>query len=569
MTTLKLNWTGNPWVDTGLAVMVARAGKEKIEDFTDEDFKNVMSDEGVWLAKANRHLKAFTMVVGINSPLTNTSTNQSLKKKNRDKKLNLMDDKGFKQYCDLITELKGSVLKNTGGDFLCESCGERPATEVLYKYGKDIGRDWFPLAGSIGNDAQTLPAASRTARICSQCLLSIQFLPLGAVIVGRKIACFQSTYMELTQLIVGEVFNETYNKLELLKYDEKLSAMGQGKGTKEALIKLIKIMDDFQQNKRILKLPPYTSLNIWLFSNTGQDPDCEVIEIPNEALIFLWDATKSYKKEIEKLLGNEPTKRIDFQLLECIRRKSEYMGFYPQKGVKPALKELFELYHTRVLGNSLVTLKLAEWLAYQIKSKLSAGDKSDNKLLVKLVRENAYKNKDKMLLIKIKGIFAQLAEEGLFTLEDYSLLFPREKEIKQISVKKDAFKWIWFYLNHENIIDKKPEGGNNLLTHPLIKTFAKDTFDYYQRKKGIKYIRKNILDAFKKGVITTSDLQRWFINLSEIKGGYTNEAWDDLCRDDNGNNITYEVRFQFRLEMANLYRLAAAENKITEGGKVK
>jgi len=541
-----LNWTGNPWVDTGLSVMVAKSGKEKIEDFTKEDFKNVVSD-GVWLAKVNRQLKAFTMVVGINSPLTNTSSNPSLKKENRGK-LNLMDDKGFQQYCDLITELKESVLESTGGEFLCESCGERPATEVLSKYGKEIGRDWFPLAGSIGNDSQTLPAASRTARICSQCLLSIQFLPLGAVIVGGKIACFQSTHMELAQLIIGEVFNETYNKLQL-KHDEKLSAIGEGKGTKEALIKLIKIIDEFQRNKRMLELPPYTSLNIWLFSNTGQDPDCEIIEIPNEALIFLWDATrKGYKEEILKLLEKEP-KKSDSQLLECIIRKSEYMGFYHQKW-NPALKELFELYHTRVLGNSLFALKLAEWLAYQIKSKLSAGDKNDNKLLAKLVREDAYKNKD-----KIKGIFAQLAEEGLLTLEDYSLLFPREKDIKQISVKKDAFKWILLYLNYENITDKKPEGGNNLFTNLLIKNFAKDTFDYYYEKKGIKYIKKNILDAFKKEDITTSDLQRWFINLSEIKDGYTNEVWDDLCRDDNGNNITYEVRFQFRLEMANLYRL--------------
>ena len=89
------------------------------------------------------------------------------------------------------------------------------------------------------------------------------------------------------------------------------------------------------------------------------------------------------------------------------------------------------------------------------------------------------------------------------------------------------------------------------------------------KRKGIKYIKRNIVDAFKKGDVTTADLQRWFINLGGIKDGYTNEAWDDLCRDENGNNVTHEVRFQFRLEIANLYRLAVAENKIIEGGTVK
>ncbi len=555
-----LNWTGNPLVDTGLAVMIARAGKEKIEDFTADDFNNVVSD-GIWLAKANRQLKAFAMVVGINSPLTNPSLNSSLRKKNGGK-LDPRDDEGLKQYCKLLIELKESALKDLkeesalkgkSGKFLCESCGERPATEVLSKYKKRIGRDWFPLAGSIGSDAQTLPAASRTARICSQCLLSIQFLPLGSIIVGGKIACFQYTYMELTQLFVKKIYKETINNLQLLKSGDKLPAIGQGKGTKIALIELIDTMYELQSNKRIYELPQFTSLNIWLFSNSGQEPDSDLIEIPNDALTFLWNAAMLRREEIEKLVMKE-SKKIDFQLLECIKRKSEYAGFYPQKETKPASKELFELYHTKVLGNSSSKLKIAEWLAYQIKTKLSTGNKNDNKLLSKLIKEAAYK--DKELLAKIKGIFAELAEEGLFSLEDYSLLFPRETETKQIRIKNDGFKWIWFYLNHENINDKKPEGGDNLFTHPLIKAFAKDTFDYYQKEKGMKYIEKKILDAFKKGEITTSDLQRWFINLAKIKEGYTNEKWDDLCRDDNGNNMTNEVRFQFRLEMANLYRLA-------------
>ncbi len=47
------SWTGNPWVDTGLAVIVAKSGKEKIEDLAEADFDAVISD-GVWLAKANR-----------------------------------------------------------------------------------------------------------------------------------------------------------------------------------------------------------------------------------------------------------------------------------------------------------------------------------------------------------------------------------------------------------------------------------------------------------------------------------------------------------------------------------
>lgn len=560
------SWTGNPWVDTGIAVIVAKSKKDKIEDLTNADFDKVVSD-GTWLAKTNRQLNAFTMVVGINSPLTNTSLNPSMRKENRGR-LNPVDDPGFKQYCELIKDLKESVQKNTGDMFMCESCGERPATNVLAKYAKEIGRDWFPLAGSIGSDAQILPAASRPVRICSLCLLSVQFLPLGAIIVGGKIACFQSTHMELAQLFVEETFNETVNRLQLLKTGEKLSAAGQGKGSKESLIMLIKIMGELQRNKRMLELPSQASLNIWLFSNSGQEPDCEVFEIPNEALIFLWDAARKYRQELEAVLRCEP-KRIDFQLLECIKRRSDYYGFYPYKGTKPASKGLFELYHTRILLTSISALRLAEWLASQIRLRLSAGDKNDKKLLTKLIKGNAYGNKDKTVLSNLKRLIAQFIEDGLLTLEEYTFLFPREERQHPLSVRKGAFKWIWFYLNHEELSSAKPEGGDSMFTHPLVKIFAQDTFEYYKKEKGIRFIKRNILEAFKKGDVATSDLQRWFINLAEIKKGYTNEAWDDLCRDDNGNNITYEVRFQFRLEITNLYRLAAIENKTTEGGAGK
>ncbi len=548
------SWTGNPWVDAGMGVIVAKAGKWKIEDLTKTDIETILSD-GIWLANVNRQLKAFTMVVGVNSPLTNTSLNPSMKKENRGK-LNPLNDTGFKQYCKMINELAKSVFAESGGKYRCEACGERPTTTVLAKYGKDVARDWFPLAGSIGSDAQSLPAASRTARICSFCLLAVQFLPLGAIIIGGKIACFQSTYPELTQLIVSEVLKETQDRLNLLKSDEKLSAVGQGKGSKEAVIMLLKIFSELHRNKRILALPPHASLNVWLFSNSGQDPDCDVIEIPNEALVFLWESAKTYRQEIEIILHRE-SKQIAHQLLECIKRRNEYSGFYPSKTSKSVSKGLFELYQTKVLGNSMLSLRLAEWLSFQIKSRLTAGDKNGNKLFAKLQKDNAYWNKDKTVIVKLNGMVAQLAEEGLLTLEEYTTLFPREEEAHHLSVRNDTYRWIWFYLTHDNLSEIKPEGGFNLFTHPLIKIFARDTFVYYQNEKGLKFIKKNILEAFKKGDVSTSDLQRWFISLGEIREGYTNETWDDLCRDENGNNLTYEVRFQFRLEIANLYRMAA------------
>lgn len=77
---ISIKLTGNPFVDTGLAVIVARLGKENIVGLTKEDLIKVVGD-GDWIAKANRQLKAFSIVTGNNSSLTNTSNNPQLEER--------------------------------------------------------------------------------------------------------------------------------------------------------------------------------------------------------------------------------------------------------------------------------------------------------------------------------------------------------------------------------------------------------------------------------------------------------------------------------------------------------
>lgn len=52
------NWTGNPWVDAGLAVVTIRANKRTPEELSLKDFKSVVGD-GKWLTHANEHLNSY------------------------------------------------------------------------------------------------------------------------------------------------------------------------------------------------------------------------------------------------------------------------------------------------------------------------------------------------------------------------------------------------------------------------------------------------------------------------------------------------------------------------------
>ncbi len=70
--------TGNAFVDTGIFAMQAHAsklhGNIQIDALTPELVTELLGDGeafGRWLAKANRHLNSFFMVIGTNSDLVN------------------------------------------------------------------------------------------------------------------------------------------------------------------------------------------------------------------------------------------------------------------------------------------------------------------------------------------------------------------------------------------------------------------------------------------------------------------------------------------------------------------
>ena len=102
-----------------------------------------------------------------------------------------------------------------------------------------------------------------------------------------------------------------------------------------------------------------------------------------------------------------------------------------------------------------------------------------------------------------------------------------------------------------------------MFTNPKRQEFAKDVFEstLEQRggkdiKRGLEFINRNIIEKFSRGKVGIVDLRDWFSRLGKIqkKEGYGNENWDTMCRNERGQNEIGELLFQFRLEMANLYR---------------
>ena len=564
-----LSWTGNPIVDTGLAVAVVRAGKQSPEEMSIADFQQLIGD-AQWLVDANSKLNAYVALFA--NGFLNRSNTKAMNEGAEQRK-----------YQRILTELNNNLSNNTiGNQPVCECTGEFPAanqflrelTSRLRQEGVikdsqnlDLGRNAFPLLGSLGNDAGALPSASREPRVSAFALLCAQLAPLAAVMLKGKVAFFQYTEPALLLTHVDGVYRETLAKVQTTPAGINVGGIGQGGGTTQTTRLLLDEFLRFQRDRRISDLPESVALNLWLVANSGTKVDSELIEIPNKSLQLLWQLAKQHYDEVEGLLERE-SKQWTEQLLQCLTLKLDYDLLYPKKGGKPSSKELFALYQTSVFGRQHITLKVAEWIASSLKARVR--DRKDQRQLDEYKKYLGESKDAKKQRPKLRRTFAELAEEGLLDHNNYSALFPIER-LQPVRVATFGWKYIWFYLNHEELSTGPPHFTEEDLMQidnefrRDIRRFARDVFDYYVERHGLEKFQKRILEGFRNNKIRVPHLQAWFANLGESKPGYSNEDWDRLCRDEYGANRVGELVFQLRLELANLYRtnknsVGSAEN---------
>jgi hypothetical protein len=159
----------------------------------------------------------------------------------------------------------------------CDFCGNPYSvdlTELFHKNFKTskkknknqrhfVGRDWFPLAGSMSNDAQGLPCASRPLNSCSKCLFAVQYLPQGSILVNGLLAVFQSTSVPFWYQWVKDLTSYVENRLALAKRTDKVETLGKEEGNKEVANRLLTVV----QKSRSKRYDPNTSMIMYRYSN--------------------------------------------------------------------------------------------------------------------------------------------------------------------------------------------------------------------------------------------------------------------------------------------------------------
>jgi CRISPR-associated protein Cst1 len=548
--------TGNPFVDTGQAIIACLAGKESFTEMKHSDVKKVFGT-GSDLADWNSRLKSFTMVFGNNGPLYQP----------RGKKYETLRKKKYSLILSGLLDQIEDANRNSG---LCECCGEFHAADLNASYeqvdednGSDhvIGRDMFPLVGSLGSDAQALPSSSRMFNICPRCLFAVSFIPIGTRLLNGKLMVFEAAHQPFVQDLIKSIMNDNQRMLSVGGDDVEIIGKKQPSG--ETVKWLCNVFGDLQRAQR-RELPANSELDIWLFSNAGTGPSCDILQIPDASVRFLWEAGRyGLLNEIASLSSIEKKyiKNPNNHLLNSITNETDYAGLYPFKKYDGASVSLFSYYQTCFLGIPHKALISAQKIA---KSLLPDKPKEQKKWLKSDVF-NDPKNKN-----ILKGRIVEMVENEQLSVDDYFHIFP-VTELSPLKVNFKGFKIIVYFLRHidetiPNYECNEAVGNEDMKMNPKIMEAANLYFNYYVEYRGLKRFKKDVLDEFKNGTKNVFWIKNMMCDLSERYEGFGPNDWDsfwhDLCHDEHGNFVGRELLFQMRLALSDLYRMKIQDNVV-------
>jgi CRISPR-associated protein (Cas_CXXC_CXXC). len=365
------------------------------------------------------------MVFGTNNPLY-----QNAYKPNNEK-----------IYTNYLQELINGI--SIEGDDYCEICGETYGLDIdhawknvcekhnlNYKERKYVGRDTFPLIGSIGNDAQALPVASKVQNVCPKCLFAVNFLPLSTSLLKGKLTCYESTSEEL---LYGIISTNTQENLNLIRTGNK-EILGKKDGTFKIFENFLSLMDMIED----YRLSEYEAIYIWNFSNSGTGADCVIIEIPNKLLKFLYKLSKEETELRNEFLGLLQKDKGNW-FFDSIINSLDSSSLYPFKKNPGISLKLYEIYQTEIVGRTKENLQFAQKIAL----KLLEG--KDQKEIEKLRTSDLFKEISNQN--RVRKLIIDMVLENEAEFDDYIGLFNPKNEYLRRSFKSDYDPIMYYIYN--------------------------------------------------------------------------------------------------------------------------
>ena len=405
--------SGNPYSDNAIMIVTAYHRRIFDSDLKPTDLKlshliDVFSygekgfEFGRELAWINKSAKASFMMFP-NNPLIHPSTNNGKKPETVPQ-----DGKASPSiyaehlYVLYLLEFLKSIPEDSNGLY-CVQCGspskfDFSETEnqinVLVggkdvKFSTGLSRSWYPLVGTITNEAQAYHGYAEQPNICGKCLFLVHFLPMGSRLFKGNLLLFQTSDIEITYQFAEATLDEFLSRYAIRGTE---SVVSPGKGER-SLALYTKLLDIFRiiagiNGTKVMNFR--SSLMLWMFSNAGTGANSEVEQLPNRVLQNLHQFDIHWGPTVRSFLKNdEKAKRLSF--VDSLKRETEYLGFYVNLDNSPPPLNFYEVYQREVVGRSTETLSFYRNVSREITKNTDSQKienilkKGDNNEIVQLV----------------------------------------------------------------------------------------------------------------------------------------------------------------------------------------
>ncbi len=463
-------YTGNAMLNNALMTIEALSNVKSVSEITPSLLLELYKSQD--LKEINKRLKSYTMLFTKNGPLHNDSAN------------------GDRIYKALFNAICNNFENE--GVYRCEISGLKFQTKFneifdreLYKMGftkievnkKDtnLGRNWFPLAGGLGSDAQALPQAKFVIQIHPICIVVLQFLPLSSLIYNSGILLIDSSNFEFSKAFIEMNVKELKKRIELNNY-ENVKDFTKG----NYLLTALAILSQKKMEEE------YSDLNLWSFSNSGLGPWCKIVRVPNTLIKKLIKIRRSQRHEVDRILSKNVSA---FSFLDSLEKNIEWKLLYPNvfgSGKKIVEYEgvsvkFLETYFT-VIGSGQ-KIEYARYLAYLISKYKS---KSFEKYLSKT---DAWNEKD--YRADIYAVLSEATKNGEWDLYHHLEILDKDN---QTPIKNNFFsinKITHFYFQKQTYSNQPPNLKNNC---SIVKSICEWLISLIQQDERSNSIVKDLIN---------------------------------------------------------------------------
>ncbi len=275
-----VRWTGHPFVDAGLAALLAGADIERLEDVTPDSLRRavdalscvLLSDQALGIGVERSFAKSALSQIFPNSELANPSNWKGGAEGVRSKFSRAIAEDLARAIC---------CLENSGEE-VCTICGQRRPDEGFVL----VRKDKVPLLEGIVN---FYPGLRYGLRVCGICALAVRFLPMSIMRSGgsRRLWFFHTHALSIALDVAREHgwrhFDRAIAANQPLDFRASWQTAGEAATALYILCELLRQHADHLRSAYEHPLPT----TAYLFSNDNRGGYVEAIAIPSELLRFL------------------------------------------------------------------------------------------------------------------------------------------------------------------------------------------------------------------------------------------------------------------------------------------